>query len=726
MDAQLNVPGVAYTVLSSPTNNDLQGSLNGVVLGADGNLYGTALMGGTNGAGSFFKAGSSGGFTELFSFAMTDAYGDFGNGGNPSSVVLGNDNNFYGTTGYGGTNGYGDGTVFKITPAGKLTTVYTFGDQDDGSLMGGNPLLLGKDGNLYGATQFGGNNGVGVIFKITAAPGGAGTESNFTVLTSLTDAGAGALVQGKDGYFYGADQSGGNNGSGSFFQFIPANGGQLSTLYSFPVFYDGYGNQIMLSLNTPVQASNGLFYGTAQYGGNNIQTSSGGEGDGFLYSVDTNGNFTPLYSFDENNFDGFSPIGPLVQGTNGVFYGITASGGANRDGTIFQFTPGGVSAPLVWFNKSLGDEQGGQSYYNGMTYFSPLYAGLTEGAGIYYGTTPGGGQNGNGTVFSLMAHDAASILVPPASTNQIAGFGVTLTVQANGPGTLTYRWGVVGGTLPPNAAGSTSPSLTLPSLTLTEAGSYYVVVANSYGGVTSEPAVLTVLSPASIATQPAAAVAIPQGAPLSLTVKAGGTAPFTYQWYYGKAALTNGGNISGSTNSNLIITPAYATNSGSYSVIVSNAYGSATSAVSAVTVGIGPNNLVFSPVNLPTVNVTNLVGYTNIFTVSVGAGTPPFQYQWRKNGTAAANNVPGATSASLKLANLVLTNSGSYYVVVSNAYSSVTSGVAVTDGSPGADYHQHAGGPFGHPARREAEYHRRGQRFRPLLRVAESQRHSAG
>ena len=141
--------------------------------------------------------------------------------------------------------------------------------------------------------------------------------------------------------------------------------------------------------------------------------------------------------------------------------------------------------------------------------------------------------------------------------------------------------------------------------------------------------------------------------------------------------MTNGGNISGSTNSNLIITPAYATNSGSYSVIVSNAYGSATSAVSAVTVGIGPNNLVFSPVNLPTVNVTNLVGYTNIFTVSVGAGTPPFQYQWRKNGTAAANNVPGATSASLKLANLVLTNSGSYYVVVSNAYSSVTSGVAV-------------------------------------------------
>ena len=135
-------------------------------------------MGGTNGAGSFFKAGSSGGFTNSSRLPWTDAYGDFGNGGNPSSVVLGNDNNFYGTTGYGGTNGYGDGTVFKITPAGKLTTVYTFGDQDDGSLMGGNPLLLGKDGNLYGATQFGGNNGVG-YFQNHRGAGRRGNRKQF-------------------------------------------------------------------------------------------------------------------------------------------------------------------------------------------------------------------------------------------------------------------------------------------------------------------------------------------------------------------------------------------------------------------------------------------------------------------------------------------------------------------------------------------------------------------
>ena len=89
-----------------------------------------------------------------------------------------------------------------------------------------------------------------------------------------------------------------------------------------------------------------------------------------------------LYSFDENNFDGFGPIGAMVQGTNGAFYGITSSGGANGDGTIFEFTPGGAPGFLVWFDKALGEQQSGQNGNNGvMTTTSRPSAGLTKGAG---------------------------------------------------------------------------------------------------------------------------------------------------------------------------------------------------------------------------------------------------------------------------------------------------------------------------------------------------------
>ena len=132
----------------------------------------------------------------------------------------------------------------------------------------------------------------------------------------------------------------------------------------------------------------------------------------------------------------------------------------------------------------------------------------------------------------------------------------------------------------------------------------------------------------------------------------------------------NGVNISGAGNSNLLINPASSTNSGSYAVIVSNPYGSVTSKVSAVTVGVGPGFLV-SPAS-----TTNLSGSSAMFTVSA-SGTAPLHYQWRKNGTAAANNVSGATLATLKLANLASANAGTYAVVVTNAYGSATSAVAL-------------------------------------------------
>ena len=460
-------------------------------------------------------------------------------GANPSSVILGNDKAFYGTTSYGGASGF-SGTIFRITTNGVLTTVYNFGDQNDGSISGGNPLLQANDGTFYGITQYGGDNYAGVIFQFIPAPAGAGIEGTFNTLYPLPsnngggENGNGALVQGRDGYFYGVTQFGGDNGGGSIFQFIPGggHGAQFNTLYSFPYpeMYDPYGNPIPLGLNTLLPASNGVFYGTAQYGGDNIQNSSTGLGDGFLFSMDTNGNFADLYSFDENEFHGYGPIGAMAQGTNGALYGLTSSGGANDDGTIFKFTPGGATGFLVWFGKALGEQQSeqqsGQNGYYGMYNNSSPLAGLTKGAGRFYGTAPYGGQSGNGTVFSLTANDAAAIVIPPQSTTNLAGSSVTFTVTAGGAAPLSYKWGKVGAALPASrATGAATTNLTLKGLISTDAGSYFVVAGNLYGSATSDVAVLTVVAPPTITSQPPAAVSIPPGAGLSLTVGPSGAGP---------------------------------------------------------------------------------------------------------------------------------------------------------------------------------------------------------
>jgi len=667
LKAQLNLPGVAFTVVGSPTNN-LQNSLNGVVYNpSDKNLYGTTQYGGENGSGAFFKLTQSGVFTLLYS--GTTATNSPDGSDDASTLVAGRDGNLYGTTAF--SDLYPNGTIFMLTPAGKLTGLFKFGQAagpDEGA-NGGNPLIQGADGNFYGTTPSGGGNNAGIIFEFIPN-GSGGSFINLFSFPAVQDqygnqfpVGAGALIQGKDGYFYGVTQYGGDNGAGSVFQFIPANGGQLNTLYSFDPAFDEFGDTIAAGASTLVQGSNGTLYCATEFGGDN--------GAGAIISITTNGFATPLYSFDQNQFDGYNPIGAMVQGTNGAFYGITASGGANGDGTIFKFTPGGATGFLVWFDKGLGEQQSAQNSYNGMSYYPPVYAGLTKGAGLFYGTAPNGGLNGNGTVFSLTANDAASIVTSPASTTGLLGYNVTLTVTASGAAPLTYKWVKVGGTtLPSNVSGTTSASLTFTALTALDAGSYYAVASNAYGSSTSDVAVLTVETPPAISTQPAASVNIPQLAELSLTVVAGGPGPYTYQWWANGLALANGGNISGSATSTLVINPAYANNSGSYSVIVSNPYGSVTSQVSVVTVGAGPVILV-SPAS-----TTNLAGSNAVFTVSA-SGTAPLHYQWTKNGTAASNNVAGANANGLKLVNLALANAGSYYVVVTNTYGSATSAVAV-------------------------------------------------
>ena len=152
--------------------------------------------------------------------------------------------------------------------------------------------------------------------------------------------GAGALVEGKDGYFYGVTQFGGDYGAGSIFQFVP-NGPDNGTFNSYPLApqQDQYGYQIALGINTLVLASNGVATAPPNTAAITLEMVRAEKATASCFALIRMALRTCI-SFDENSFHGFGPIGAMVQGTNGAFYGITSSGGANGYGTIFKFTPG--------------------------------------------------------------------------------------------------------------------------------------------------------------------------------------------------------------------------------------------------------------------------------------------------------------------------------------------------------------------------------------------------
>src|ERR1035437_228051 len=278
-------------------------------------------------------------FTTLHSFDGTD-------GGQPrAGLVQATNGDLYGTTGSGGVNnnaecsyfGTGCGTVFKITPSGTLTTLYSFCAQS-GCTDGYYPnagLVQATNGDLYGTTAYGPNcpgvgPGCGTVFKITPS-GALTTLYSFCSQSGCPDGSdpEAGLVQAANGDFYGTTRVGGTNSGGTAFRIT--RGRTLTTLYSFcsqSGCTDGSSPQSAL-----VQATNGDLYGTTGYGGN---------GYGTIFKITPSGELTTLYSLCSQSActDGEYLVAALVQDTNGTFYGTTSSGGANGDGTVFSMSVG--------------------------------------------------------------------------------------------------------------------------------------------------------------------------------------------------------------------------------------------------------------------------------------------------------------------------------------------------------------------------------------------------
>jgi sugar lactone lactonase YvrE len=170
------------------------------------------------------------------------------------------------------------------------------------------------------------------------------------------------------------------------------------------------------------------------------------------------------------------------------------------------------------------------------------------------------------------------------------------------------------------------PTVSISAAGSSSAGNYSVIIANSYGSVTSSVAKLTVVYPPSIVSQPQSQLVV-NGGNANFTVGISGTPPFSCQWLQNGMPLQDCGNMAGSATSNLTVNPVESTNSGCYNVVVTNAYGAATSAVVALSV----------LTTLPA-NQTILAGSTASFSVAV-SGTGQFIYQWLFNGTNPVNNI---------------------------------------------------------------------------------------
>jgi uncharacterized repeat protein (TIGR03803 family) len=348
----------------------------GLVQGTDGNLYGVTEAGGDNGgdddSGIFFKVSTSGNLKTLCAFYFKscagaqapsanlilgtngDFYGVDLNGENirmtptgklkvlytnsnaipQASLVLASNGDFYGVTVNGGTNS--EGSVFKMTAAGKLTTLYSFCSviQNSTCLDGAQPrfaLIQGSDGNLYGTTSVGGNDGVndgyGTIFKITPT-GTLTTIYNFPGYTQSSS----ALIQGADGNFYGTTADGGSGayGPGGIF-FTVTSGGDLTTLYNFCNQQNCADGQQPANIYL---ATDGNFYGITWQGGVNNNDQ------GTIFQITPSGTLTTLHNFDGTDGSGPNGGGMLMQDTNGTFYGTMLESLSTGDGTIFSLDTG--------------------------------------------------------------------------------------------------------------------------------------------------------------------------------------------------------------------------------------------------------------------------------------------------------------------------------------------------------------------------------------------------
>jgi hypothetical protein len=261
-------------------------------------------------------------------------------------------------------------------------------------------------------------------------------------------------------------------------------------------------------------------------------------------------------------------------------------------------------------------------------------------------------------VATLTVLFAPTIVAQPQNLTSVENSNALFSVTVSGSAPLSYQWSFNGNPIP----GGTGSSLSFPAPS-SSAGSYSVTATNPVGTATSSNAILTVISPPVITTDPGSATNV-TGSTVSFMSGATGTPPLTYRWLKGGVTLTNGGRFSGADSNILTITNLQSSDAAGYALSVSNAAAIATSVVATLTVLVPPAILT-QPQNL-----TVLADSNALFTIAA-SGTAPLNYQWLLNGSP----ISGATTSSLNFA-AQASDAGNYMVFVTNSAAAVTSSVA--------------------------------------------------
>ncbi len=374
---RLNPDGSRFKVLHEFDASDANGwNPTTLMQASDGTLCGTTAYGAAGSEGTIFRLSPDGtGFTVLHRFTTYV--------GTPT-LVQGRDGALYGTTPYdSGGAGSGLGTVFRLNTDGTGYTVLHAFDLLAASaayLPTAAPLVQGSDGFLYGTTEAGGTNSLGVVFRLTTNGAGFSLLHHFSADTTggRTSPGMSGLLQLRDGFLCGSIQDGGVSGNGAIFK-LNTNGVDFALIYSFSP-WGGDGQHPSAGL---LRGKDGALYGVAQDGG------SANLGSVFRLNPDGS-DYTLLHHFQTNNAGGLKPGTALVQGDDGTLYGATWRGGGTNDaGTIFKLAPDGAAfTSLHSLNGADGRNPSGL---------------LRATDGALYGTACLGGQKGKGVVFRLNA-----------------------------------------------------------------------------------------------------------------------------------------------------------------------------------------------------------------------------------------------------------------------------------------------------------------------------------
>jgi uncharacterized repeat protein (TIGR03803 family) len=403
-----------FTNLHSFVFTNGTGPVAGITLSGT-TLYGTTrIYGGGNGggSGSVFKLNTDGSsFTNLHTFS-----GGVDGGALSSTLVLAG-NKLFGMATFGGTSNYG--AVFSLNTDGTgLTNVFNFlaisdnfpGTNTDGAYPIGDLLLAG--GSLYGTANEGGAVGWGDVFAV-ATNGTSVTNLHSFAIADGQYPEAGLILSA--GTLYGTTPVGGDNGYGTIYR-LSTNGTGYTNFYSFtPTSGPAYTNSDGASPDCKLLLVGDTLYGTTQDGGVT--------GSGTVFKIDADGsNFTTLHQFSATNsisgtnIDGADPQAGLVF-YDGALYGTATWGGNGGNGTVFKLNPDGTGFTTL-YNFSATDPVTGTNNDG-----ANPEAGLVVAGGTFYGTASAGGTAGYGTVFSLA--------LPPPLGIVLAGTNVVLSWPSN-------------------------------------------------------------------------------------------------------------------------------------------------------------------------------------------------------------------------------------------------------------------------------------------------------